>query len=185
MIEPKDNEIVLVEDFLPMSIAERIHGIMADGLFPWYYNPSNVAEDIDNNIKASNNFYFNHVWYKDNLVNSEQMNYELKYIQKEIEKLIGKNNLYRIKANLYTNQGNQIEYGKHIDILTDEFFWTAIYNVNTCNGYTVFDDKDKNINEKLLSVKNQLILFDGRIQHYAVTQDDTNERIVINFVYEK
>jgi hypothetical protein len=64
----------------------------------------------------------------------------------------------------------------------NDFYWTLIYHVNNCNGITVLDDKEKNIYKEIKQKENQLIMFDGRIRHYGIAQDDADTRIVINFL---
>ena len=55
---------------------------------------------------------------------------------------------------------------------------TAIYYVNTNNGYTVFKNK------KIKSEANKMVIFNGNTQHKVKYQTDRDTRIVINFLYE-
>ena len=55
---------------------------------------------------------------------------------------------------------------------------TAIYYVNTNNGYTVFKNK------KIKSEANKIIIFNGNTKHKVKYQTDRDTRIVINFLYE-
>ena len=50
--------------------------------------------------------------------------------------------------------------------------------MNTCNGYTLFDEKEK---FKLNCLENTVVIFESLIKHSAVSQSDTTKRIVINF----
>ena len=56
---------------------------------------------------------------------------------------------------------------------------TAIYYVNTNNGYTEFESNGMKVN----SVENRLVIFDSNEKHRAVTATDTSRRSVINFNY--
>ena len=47
---------------------------------------------------------------------------------------------------------------------------------------TVLDDEEKNIYREIPQKSNQLVMFDGRINHYGVTQTDNAIRLVINFL---
>ncbi len=93
----------------------------------------------------------------------------------ELRPFIGVN---RIKANLYTNQGEPIRHPAHYDIPPDsgvsDRFFVAVYHVNTCNGMTVVGD------EEFESVENHLLVFDN-VSHYGTVQTDTDTRVVINF----
>ena len=79
----------------------------------------------------------------------------------------------RMKANLYTNQGKQINHQRHIDI-KDLDHTVALFSVNDNNGFTMVGDK------KIVSKANRMIVFDGSIEHCSNTQTDTDVRININ-----
>ena len=53
---------------------------------------------------------------------------------------------------------------------------TAIFYLNTNNGFTEFKDGDI-----INSVRNRLIMFPANTSHRAVGQSDVNQRIVLNF----
>ena len=55
---------------------------------------------------------------------------------------------------------------------------TAIYYVNTNNGYTIFKNK------KIRSEANKMIVFNGDTMHKVKYQTEKDARIVINFRYE-
>ena len=57
---------------------------------------------------------------------------------------------------------------------------TAIFYINTNNGYTEFEN-----GEKIESVANRLIMFPSNIKHRGVTQTDEQTRIMINFNFLK
>ena len=95
--------------------------------------------------------------------------------------------LIRIKANLTTKTKTHLESEFHYD---HEFVgsrlpdgtltsYTAIYYVNTNNGYTLF--KDGNL--KVDSVGNRIAIFDSSKLHKAVSCTDEKRRVVINFNY--
>ena len=56
----------------------------------------------------------------------------------------------------------------------------GIYCVNTCNGYTEFED-----NTRLESIANTMYVFDGSLAHRAVMQTDENIRVNINIGFEE
>ena len=57
---------------------------------------------------------------------------------------------------------------------------TAIFYMNTNNGYTLLEEKEK---IKIKSEENTMLIFNSQIKHCAVSQTDTERRIVINFNY--
>lgn len=97
-----------------------------------------------------------------------------------VEPLLGKMNvrsLIRMKANLVTI-GNEIEeHGFHTDV---EFAdaKTAVYYVNSNNGYTRF--KDGTVVE---SVANRLVAFPASMEHTGTNCTDSKTRVVININY--
>ena len=58
---------------------------------------------------------------------------------------------------------------------------TAIFYLNTCNGYTKFRKSGK----KIKTVANRMVIFDSNLEHAAFSQTDEKVRVVINFNYEK
>ena len=88
----------------------------------------------------------------------------------------------RIKANLYTNQGKKIKHRKHHDWTDannkpDKDVKICILNFTSCNGGTVIKDKE------VQSKENQMIFFNNTDEHYGITQDDVDSRILLNIVY--
>tara|TARA_B100000287_G_C20388467_1_gene684571 strand:+ start:52 stop:402 length:351 start_codon:yes stop_codon:yes gene_type:complete len=89
--------------------------------------------------------------------------------------------LIKIKANLNMPTENIIEHGYHNDIqdgLHLDFIKTAVYYLNTNNGYTKFED-----GTKVESVQNRLVVFDNKMKHTGTTCTDKPFRMVINFNY--
>ena len=56
---------------------------------------------------------------------------------------------------------------------------TAIYYLNSNNGSTVFKDSG----DKVESVANRLIVFDGSIEHAGTSCTDDSRRVVLNINY--
>lgn len=57
---------------------------------------------------------------------------------------------------------------------------TAIFYLNTCNGYTEFFDEKKT---KVFSQENKAVIFNSQTNHRAVSQTDNKRRIVLNINY--
>jgi hypothetical protein len=85
--------------------------------------------------------------------------------------------LMRMKANLNARSDKQIEHGFHVDYNGDGFS-TAIYYVNTTNGYTKFID-----GTIIEGLANRVIIFPGNMLHTGVKCTDEHARVVINFNY--
>jgi len=90
--------------------------------------------------------------------------------------------LWRIKANLLTRTSNIIENEFHQDAGKHEKLskqWTtAIFYMNTNNGYTEFED-----GTKVESVANRIVIFPTNTKHRGTSCTDERTRVVINFNY--
>ena len=86
-------------------------------------------------------------------------------------------NIIKIKSNLRTKSPMLVESGLHRDVFLPGSF-TAIYYVNTCNGYTKWEDGDK-----IESQANMLVVFPSNMRHLGTSCTDVNRRTVINFNY--
>ena len=84
--------------------------------------------------------------------------------------------IIKIKANLQPRTNNNIIQSFHTDFPTDWKNKTAVYYLNTCNGYTLFADETK-----VESIANRFVMFDGHLEHTGVTCTDEPARFVINF----
>ena len=188
--------IEIIDDFLSVKEHHFLHGVMLECGFSrdgpnrgleWMYL-SNQVKPEDGNSTGMYDYGLFYNFYK-----CPGMLKGVEKIQSDrfdlVEPIINKFPLVgisRIKANLEIYTGNEPFKGVfHTDlgyfdkdnkplILND--LQTAIYYVNTCNGYTEFDD-----GTKVESVANRLALFSGKLSHRGVRQTDTKSRCVINF----
>ena len=87
--------------------------------------------------------------------------------------------LLRIKANLQLKDSKIHEDPLHVDFDNIEAT-TSIFYVNTCNGYTYFED-----GSRVNSVENRLVTFPTQTLHGGANCTDLDCRIVINFNYHK
>ena len=146
-----------------------------ENTFPWYYHSRTTM------LKGDDEFMFTHTFFNNGARNSERM-WDILDITTRVAHLSESKNqkLMRIKSNLYTNQGENTEMKPHKDFVDLDYdFKTCIFNLTTCNGGTVLLID----NEEVLipSVENQLIVFDGNIEHFGITQTDKKVRVLINY----
>jgi|TARA_Y100000114_G_C11479696_1_gene194804 hypothetical protein len=159
MFKIEDNYLSL-EDHLVLKT------IMESDNFPWYFNKGKLIPIKNKPF----DYQFVHVFYIDNIVNSDYFN-RLNPIIKKLEPL----SLIRIKANLNPISNKLIEFGKHKD--QDFKCKGAIYYLNDNNGYTMIG---KN---KIESKANRMLLFDANEEHYGTNSTNCNNRMLINFNY--
>jgi len=86
--------------------------------------------------------------------------------------------IFRIKANLRPRTTNHVLSPYHTDMDLNQ--QTAIFYLNTNNGYTKFKDDDL---QDVHSLANRLLTFDGKLQHCGASCTDQNTRIVLNINY--
>ena len=158
MCEIKDN-FLKIEDHLTLK------SLMESENFPWYYVKGKVTRK-----EKLFDYQLVHIFYKDNIINSDFFNY-LNPIIKKLEPL----SLIRIKGNLNPITNKLVEFDKH----PDQFFKckAAIYYLNDSDGYTVIKDK------KVESKSNRMVFFDANEEHYGTNSTNCNNRMVINFNY--
>ena len=83
-------------------------------------------------------------------------------------------NFWFLQALLQPRADRIIEYALHNDVSPHKGY-TGVFYLNTCNGYTVFED-----GRKVESVDNRLLKFDGNLKHAGSSVTDAQRRIVIN-----
>jgi hypothetical protein len=166
----------VINNFLLKDYYKELKEIVHSNKFGWFYHAGTTRHPDDKN------YMFAHSLYKDNRINSDFYNkFEpLKYF---ISSHIPFNKLLRIKLNLYPNQGKQIKHRPHHDQedennVPDKNIRIGVFNFTTCNGSTVIGNK------KIASQENQIVFFENTIEHYGITQTDTDTRIVLNIVFK-
>ena len=161
------SQIHLYDNFLEEEKFKEIQDTLLGRFFPWFY-----ADRVNYMEYTSEwEYQFTHVFYADNLPNSEHFDLLIPYIDKLQPK-----SLIRIKANLLTRSEKTIEHGYHSNQSFD--CKTAIAYINTNNGYTVFED-----GQKVMSKENRLIMFDNSVKHSGSTCSDQKTWVIINFNY--
>ena len=157
----------IYDNFLSDGDFVAIQSYLMGENFPWYYNSYISTYDQ----KELYHFQFVHIFYDHH---SPQSNaYSL--VEPIIDKIKPKS-LIRIKGNLSTIRPDQIEGGFHTDY--NFHCTTAVFYVNTNNGYTLFESGDK-----IESIQNRLVTFPSHYRHTSVSQTDTQVRCVLNFNY--
>jgi|TARA_R110000796_G_scaffold66909_3_gene153749 hypothetical protein len=159
-------DVTVIQDFLPLDIYEKINQTVMGNNFPWFFN-SNVSSDLKPD--SINDFIFFHHLYASDGIKSNFFNTILMPI-------LGKlnfNYIIRSKINLYTRKEKQLQHDFHID--QEKEHMVALYSVNTNNGSTVFEN-----GKKILSVANQVIIFNGNLNHASCVQTDKQTRVNIN-----
>ena len=156
----------ITDNFLPREKFIEIKNLFLSPNLPWYYNNEIIGEGHE-----EDEFQFTHIFYN----NWAPESMFLKDISSLTEKIKPKAWI-RIKANLGVKSQENKETGYHTDF--DFECTTAIFYLNTNNGYTLFED-----GTKIESVQNRLVEFNSLLKHTGVTQTDEKVRCLINLNY--
>jgi|TARA_B110000977_G_scaffold121000_1_gene155669 hypothetical protein len=165
--------IRIIDNFLDLQTFENIQSLLTGAWFPWFFNDKIVGENetpnpIVNDIDIFD-FQFTHTFFQEN---DESVSF--KHIKPLFDKIDPKK-LLRVKANLLTPALEQIQTPFHTDLEDTTGVKTAIFYVNTNNGFTVFED-----GTRISSIENRLIIFDGNILHAGTNCTNQKNRCVIN-----
>ena len=163
-MEVKDN-------FLSNAHLTQLNELIDSYSFPWFFQKEQVEEKDDG-------YFFSHILYDPNLEKStffypvfNIFNSYLKY-----------SFLCRCIVNLIPRQETPSISAFHTDFQDDvlkpdeDKITTAIFYLNTNNGYTEFKGRDR-----IDCVENRLVMFPAKTFHRAVGQTDVIQRIVLNF----
>ena len=168
--------VQVIDDYLSHSewtyLSNPLMGVGGGGdYFPWKYSPNKVRGGDDDH-------QFTHQFYS---IGRKSDWFGLVAPLMKRFHVLG---VYRIKSNLEPNYGKRIYSEFHHDycdpatLKPASHMTTCIYYVNTCNGYTEFED-----GTILESQENSMVIFDGAIKHRSVGQTDENIRVNININY--
>ena len=172
----------VIDNCLSKEKFNTIKTTMLGSDFPWYLCPTKVLYDEKSVVEDKYNYQFTHIFYNNHTVRSDWFNIIAPLIELIVQP--GKTlELVRIKANLLPATHEIIQYDYHSDIeYTSDFDGfekkTAIFYVNTNNGFTIFAD-----GTEVKSVENRLVTFPFNSEHAGTTCTDQKTRCVININY--
>ena len=149
------------DDFYPLR--DRL---LSDD-FNWFHREKQVAWDTQPFID-----YFTHSIYNNHEITSDYYHLIIPFLKKMNVRAI-----ISIRVNLVTMKHERVVSDFHIDYEYKDSK-TAIYYLNTNNGYTEFED-----GTKINCDENKLVVFNSQIKHRLASQTDKTKRVVINFNY--
>lgn len=161
----------IIDNFLSYHTFKELESFIMGSEISWYYNYGTVSGNDEDNL---NDFQFTNTLYG----NGIPMNYHEKVfpIYEKLEIRIP----LRVKINLNTVTTKIIKRDFHIDQTNcNDLPWkTAIFYMNTNDGYTEFENGDK-----VKSVENRCVIFPGTKMHRGTTCTNAKRRVVININY--
>jgi hypothetical protein len=160
--------ISIQDNFLPRATLKHLQSSFSK--LPW--NASKCVPQEKSNCSEMQNFQLYHEYYSNFAPQGEHFEMIMPFLLK-----IKPAALIRVKANMVPRSDKIIEHGFHMDHPYPNAK-TSVYYVNTCDGYTLFED-----GTKVESVENRLVTFDSSVKHTGTTCTNQTSRIVINFNY--
>tara|TARA_S200002703_G_scaffold100488_1_gene86815 strand:- start:305 stop:799 length:495 start_codon:yes stop_codon:yes gene_type:complete len=160
----------VIDNFLDKEIFKKIQkGILENTYFPWYF--SDYTDYLKE--KGLDKGKYIHTFYENNNSNSKYYDLLLPIVEKL--KCVS---LIKIKINSTNYSDKIIEGTYHIDNKYKNTK-TAVYYLNTNDGYTKFKKNKKKIN----SVENRMIVFDSNLEHLGTNTTNAKRRVVLNINY--
>jgi len=163
----------VVDNFLTHHELAHLQEVYLEDDFPWFWGPTTVPYEGSNCENELDNYQFYHPFYVPGMYN----NTPYWNILDPIIKKLGVRSLLRIKGNLTTRTTEIVEHGYHVDFKWDDSL-TAIYYVNSNDGYTIFED-----GTKIESVENRIVIFPVHHKHSGTSCTNEKRRVIINFNY--
>jgi len=159
----------IIDNFLDEDEFKILQQYLTNDSFTW-----NLLPSIANNKQGLDQYQFVHTFF--DISKPSLQNYS-NFLTPLFSKLQAKY-ILRVKANLRprTTQGVLSDY--HVDMSLNQ--QTAIYYLNTNNGYTKFQDSTF---DDVPSVANRLLTFYGGLKHCGCSATDSNYRILLNINY--
>jgi hypothetical protein len=161
----------IVDDYFEREQFLALRAALLDPAFPW--EPSLILSPKEaGKLEPAYNQQLVHGFYLDKpgvKIESKQFG-----LVRPLVESLGPARLLKVKLNLTTRKERNVEYGLHVDTRL-RGATTAIYYLNTNDGYTVFED-----GTKVASVGNRMVVFDAGLRHTGASCTDADFRLVLN-----
>ena len=156
-MEVKDN-------FLDDAHLIQLDELIDNPYFAWYLQKAQV-------MGTNDGYWFSHRIYGEDEPTSSSYNPMIEIFKNYLKYI----SLCRITVNLLLKQETPSISAFHTDF-NEKKLTTAIFYLNTNNGYTEFKDGNR-----IDCIRNRFVMFPASIPHRAIGQTDVEQRIVLNF----
>jgi len=172
----------IIDNYLDEETFNGMKNTMLSSSFPWNYAQVKSGKNTHNTPQEEIEHYSNQQMYHEfhgfehaiHKTHSQTMKIIWPLLKKIQPAVLG-----RIKANLQFHTQTQYQSPFHTDMTLmpkDVPYYTAVFYLNTNDGYTILEDTD----EKIYSYENRFVVFDGHRAHAGSTCTDSKIRAVIN-----
>ena len=152
----------VIDNFLSEDEFKNLRSYISSTSFPWYFG----LVTTDSKIAQ-----FVHTFYANDAPTSSWPYVEFFRLRLNMASLV------RIKVNL-NPRTETVQV--HKDAFHTDYpdITTAVYYLNTCDGYTLFED-----GTKVNSVENRIVIFDSNMRHTGTSCTNESGRLVMNINY--
>ena len=183
----KKINIKIIDNFLDKEVFGTVQNSILNERFTWFYNESKVKStkigfSPIKGYEGENPHQFAHA-----IMGTQDGRPYWSNAMAEMVPLLNKIKprlWLRIKLSLSPINSKPIVGGWHYDLATGDnrIPWTdtttAIFYINTNNGYTMFEN-----GEKIPCLANRLAIFPNDLMHTGVSQTDTKRKVTLNLNY--
>ena len=170
------SKIEIIDNFLNKEDFEELRKFLMSPNSQWRFVDFIAHKDGRDQDKDG---YFVHS-FTDRDPNSFVERFEVSPHLRKVDKLMDSikkklkfREILRIRSSLYPRREKQKPDPFHVDYNFNHK--VCIFYVNTNNGFTLFES-----GEKVNSIANRLLIFDGLEKHCSVVQTDATARYIIN-----
>tara|TARA_R100001244_G_C5107580_1_gene120347 strand:+ start:23 stop:586 length:564 start_codon:yes stop_codon:yes gene_type:complete len=184
MKKKKNIKIKIIKNFLDKESFKKLQDFVLGEECPWFYNKQKVKDAYPlSSIKgyeSDDPHQFTHTFLR-----YESMHWSTAAIH--LSSFLAKMRprfWIRIKGNMSTINSKPMVGGWHCDMTADGHArpWTdttsAIFYMNTNNGYTMFEN-----GKKVFCEENKLATFPNNILHTGVSQTDAKVKVTLDLNY--
>jgi hypothetical protein len=161
----------IIDNWMEPAPFQKIQSFFLGSNCSWFFqNTVDGVEDLD----KIDRFQFTHIYVLDGQIRDPQFHSISNFFQR-----LQTNAYIKVKANLGTRTEKVRKNSFHTDLFKHEitpFHYTAVYYLNTNNGFTLFKT-----GEKVKSKENRLLIFPSGMEHTGTTCTNQKARVVINF----
>ena len=157
----------VIDNFLSSYHLNQLHFVVMGDRFPWFYNQTTTTFGVQCPR-------YTHMIYRDPSISPTSKYFSL------FDVFSSKLKVKKLSRIMINSMLPSFLVSKNTGFHIDQFpcSQTAIYYLNTNNGYTKFKGYGK-----VKCVENRMVIFDSKLQHAAFTSTESR-RITVNFNYE-
>ena len=161
--------MLIVDNYLPETSHQAMRNYLLSPKPNWTYNSYKV-----NKKESTDSFQFTHTFYRCFKRGKHPVYADIGVVQPLLEK-IEPEIILKIKANITPRTAEPDKTDFHTDFCPLMNSTTAIYYINSNNGYTEFET-----GEVVESVAHRIVFFKVGERHRGVSCTDAKSRVVLN-----